>query len=79
MGPSETFVVRIYRRGQADGTPLVGTVELVASGRTLRFASFEELRAILEVRPSGGTSGRQSGRTRKPKRSGARPPPGERT
>jgi hypothetical protein len=50
MGSSETFVVRVYRRSRANGAPLVGVVESIASGRTDRFTSFEQLRAILEGR-----------------------------
>jgi hypothetical protein len=66
MGPSETFVVRIYRRSRLDGAPLVGVVESIASGRTDRFTSFEQLRAILEERRPSDKRGGKSGRRQEP-------------
>ena len=66
MEPSETFVVRIYRRGQIAAGQLVGVVESVASGLVHRFGSFEELRAILERQRTGGKGRPHAGSGRKP-------------
>jgi hypothetical protein len=49
----ETYVVHVYfgRRAARDG--LAGVVEVVRDGSWHRFASFEELRAVLTANASG--------------------------
>ena len=49
---TQTFVVRIYQPNGGLARDVVGVVEVVRSGRKLRFAGFEELRAILVRRTS---------------------------
>jgi hypothetical protein len=48
MALTETFVIRIYRRGRPGQKSLVGTVESVNTQRIRKFSDFEELCAILE-------------------------------
>jgi hypothetical protein len=43
----QTYVVRIYRPNGGHSQDVVGVVEIVRSGRKLRFAGFDKLRAIL--------------------------------
>ena len=49
---TQTFVVRIYQPYGGLGRDVVGVVEIVRSGRKLRFVGFDELRAILVRRTS---------------------------
>ena len=46
---AHTYIVRIYRRDGEAGKELAGIVEIVRSGRRLRFDSFDELRTILAM------------------------------
>ena len=46
----DSYVVRIYRRGNGSRQNLVGLVELVDCQEEKAFTSFEELRAILNTR-----------------------------
>jgi len=46
---AQTYVVRIYRRNGSPGNELAGVVEVVRTGRKLRFESFDQLRTILGV------------------------------
>jgi hypothetical protein len=48
MALTETFVIRIYRRGRLGGKCLIGTVESVNTEQIRKFGSFDELRSILE-------------------------------
>lgn len=59
---TQSYIVRIYRRGEASPDELVGLVERVETGREAAFHSFEELRIVLASQP------RRKGR-RKPARS----------
>lgn len=65
---TETFVIRIYRRGRPGQKSLVGTIESVDKAEIRRFSDFEELRAILERFrfPSvSGKPGQSNSRSRK--------------
>ena len=55
----ETFVVRIYRRGHAGIDSLAGVVETVRGEWFHKFASFDELRAILATGKSGSRRGKK--------------------
>jgi hypothetical protein len=54
LAQAQTYVVRIYRRNGQPNREVAGVVEVVQSGRRLRFESFEQLRAILARPPSRG-------------------------
>ena len=45
----ENYIVRIYRRDEKDGHKIAGMVEIVEADDKKSFASFEELRRILNL------------------------------
>jgi hypothetical protein len=45
----ENYIVRIYRRDEKDGRRIAGMVEIIEADDRKPFASFEELRQILDL------------------------------
>jgi hypothetical protein len=58
MRLTEVFIVRIYRRGRAGGTVLMGTVEHMSNRWPRKFESFKELRLLLETPARNYRAGR---------------------
>lgn len=50
----ESYILRIYRQGEADEGQLLGTVEDMLTEGQLSFRNFEELRDILHRRDEKG-------------------------
>lgn len=63
MASTQSYIVRIYRRGESSPEEIVGLVERVETGDEAAFHSFEELRAVLGAEP------RREGRRRGGRRS----------
>jgi hypothetical protein len=49
----ESYIVRIYRRGEDDAEAIAGTVEIVGKGGKA-FKDFDDLREILNSQPKEG-------------------------
>jgi len=45
----ENYIVRIYRRDEQDDRKIAGLVEIIEADEKKSFASFEELRRILDL------------------------------
>jgi hypothetical protein len=58
---AETYIVRIYRPARDTRQTVSGVVEVVRDGLSHRFASFEELCAILTVDSFGESGAGKSG------------------
>ena len=50
----ETYIVRVYRRGEPGDRLLVGTVEIVSTQQRLSFRSESELLTLLDASAAGG-------------------------
>lgn len=48
---TQSYIVRIYRRGEGSPEEVVGLVEQVETGREAAFHSFDELRTVLAAKP----------------------------
>jgi len=49
----ENYIVRIYRRDERDGRKIAGLVEIIEADDKKPFASFEELKQILDLPRDG--------------------------
>ena len=49
----ESYILKLYRRGNGDKDKLAGFLEDVADGKQTAFRSFEELRTLLLEESSG--------------------------
>jgi hypothetical protein len=59
--PCDSYIVRIYRRGGKNPEDMVGIVEVVETGETKKFASGDELNAVLSGLPKGRKGRRKPG------------------
>jgi len=71
----DSYIVRIYRRGQEDPGELAGLVEMVGTSERLSFRNFPELSSVLRHMLKPGEEGavvklQQTAATAKPDRSG---------
>ena len=69
----DSYIVRIYRRGQGDPGELAGLVEMVGTSERLPFRTFPELSSVLYRMLKRGEDGavanlKQTGATSKPGR-----------
>jgi hypothetical protein len=60
VAQAETYVVHVYRGRRAARSSVAGVVEVVRDGSWHRFASFEELLAVLRANASGPRVGPQT-------------------